>query len=149
MSLVGSLPVHLCIILCQEYLFLSVRVQWWINRHQVRYGVISCYIVWFSDTSTFVDYLMPKLFLYKNSSDSILLIAWEIKGGPKVNIMTWLEFEFVYFEAGIQLINHYAMGNIPTEIGKVILNKHSKDVFGNVSRLKLYLPRQKWTMNEN
>ena len=60
--------------------------------------------------------------LWKNSSDAIKPIAGGDKGihasrkgiCPKVNVIARLEFEFTYFKAVVQYLNHCYVGLHPT-----------------------------------
>ena len=76
-----------------------------------QFGLVSL----FNGMSAFLGYLMQKPSFQKNSSDTIQPIAvvgvkWFIPFSrifsPKVNIITWLEYELTYFKAAVQHINH-------------------------------------------
>ena len=66
--------------------------------------------------STFLGYLMPKLFLYKNSSSTILTHSWRDKRVhafpkvicPKVNVKAELEFKLTYYSIAVKQVSHYA-----------------------------------------
>ena len=66
---------------------------------------------------TFVGYSMSNPYLEKNSSGTIYPIAWENKGvhafpkhiSLKVNIITWVDFKFAYYNVIVQQISCYAM----------------------------------------
>ena len=59
--------------------------------------------------STFVGYLKPKPSSLKNSCSSNH--NWGGGVSLKVNVIAWLEFELTYFDATVQLFNHYATGS--------------------------------------
>ena len=81
-------------------------------RSEIRFGLVPL----FNGISTFVDYLIPKLSLWKMNSDANYLIADGIRGFHvfprnitlKVNVITRLEFELVYFKATVQHFSYYA-----------------------------------------
>ena len=66
----------------------------------------------FNGISTFVGYLMPKIFSKKWY---YLTHSWEDKRVhtfpkgicPKVNIIAWLEYELAYYDSTVHRFNHY------------------------------------------
>ena len=68
----------------------------------------------FNGISTFVDDLMPKTSLYKNSSNNILTISahksvhkFLMCIRPKANLLSWLEFKPAYFNITVQNVCYY------------------------------------------
>ena len=78
-----------------------------ILKRTEKFGLVSL----FNGISTFVGYLMPKLFSLKN----YLTHYWEDKGVhtfpkgicPKVNVIARLEYELAYYDSVVHRFNHY------------------------------------------
>ena len=78
----------------------------------------------FNGISTFVGYLMTKLFSSKNSSGTILPITGRIRGFipfpkgicPKVNVTARLEYERAYYDSAVHRFNHYTTTTTPSLI---------------------------------
>ena len=74
--------------------------------------------IWFGDISTFVGYLILKLFLSKNNNGNILPICDVDKSdhtfpkniSPKGIAIEWLELKLVYYDFVVQDVNLYITG---------------------------------------
>ena len=83
------------------------------------------WIVWFlylfNVFSVFVDYLLPKPYLQKNS---ICIIYYTFPWGinPKVNIIVQLEFELTHNDVTVKHVNPFATGSTsPSGIGGYVV----------------------------
>ena len=117
-------PVHQIAILKDKIVFLtSSSKQYCYIAREVDTQILLCNNLYalvslvslFNRISTFIGYLMPKPFFWKNRSGTIWSIDRRIRGAhtfpkdicPKVNIITWLDFELAYYDSAIQHFNHY------------------------------------------
>ena len=83
----------------------------------VWFGLVSL----FNGISTYVGYLMPKLFSQKNRNGTIKNHSWEDKGVhtfpkgicPKVNVILRLEYELANYDSTVHHFNHYTTRTPP------------------------------------
>ena len=67
----------------------------------------------------------------------LLTPSWANKGvhtsakciRPKVNIIAWLDFELVYFEAAVQHFNHYITATSPNLFGVMQIRNTDMNIF--------------------
>ena len=79
-------------------------------------------LAFFNGISTFMGYLMPEPSLEKHSSGTNLPIDGRIKDfhtfrkgiSLKVNIITRLEFDLVYYDSAVQHVNHNVTDTSPS-----------------------------------